>query len=85
MSYNADTHKFSLYTEDESQIGSHSMTVSAVLSDYPEVTATSIESATIEIVEVPETCEDVEITVGTQDEVLDYFYSGSETALTFNV
>ena len=76
MKYIDETHTFIIYSENEALIGSRAITLSAHLTDYPEVKSSQAVTTTIDIVEVPETCESVQISIGSQNEVEDYLYTG---------
>ena len=52
MKYSGEDRKFTIYSEDEALIGIKTITLSAYLTDYPEVTSSDVTS-TIEIKEAP--------------------------------
>ena len=63
MKYESGTRKFTIYSEDIADLGTHQITVSAYLTDYPSVTSEEPdESSTIDIAEIVGPCASTTIT-----------------------
>ena len=84
MKYQGETRTLTLYSEDEAMIGVQTITLSAVLTNYPEiVTNDPIVEASIEIIDQCATLNSIVSPEQTSPE--DYFYTGSSPALTFTM
>ena len=80
MAYDSETQTLSIWSEDANLVGMHDITVSAYLTDYPDVKAEV--SGTVEVIERCATINSV--TAPEQSSLADYLYTGEMLTFTIN-
>ena len=74
--------KFTVYSEDFQDVGMHSISVTASLTNYPEITS---EQTTIQF-EVRDSCPNpFSVVAPEQSDPADYYYTGSSPMLSFSL
>ena len=81
VSYSSDSRSFSVYSEDFSLVGTHSISLRAHLSDYAAVVTTSTETTTIEVIDP--CLNPFALTLPDQTSSISYSYTGSSPRLSF--